>query len=398
MRMRLKTGAIGNKQDGNVLSLLLFIYCMALPFEEALTFSFGGILKIIGFLVIGWCFIAYYKTPIRLRKLHVIWPFLLWFGYSVISFFWCNDYSWWWYFIKLYFSQILLILMVTVFQQFVNLEYIKNGVVTGALISAAVLIFLPTTSMLTVDGRRTMIVFGNEIDPNILSAIMMIALIITVERALKKQNDRLLMAMAIFLLMGILLTGSRGGVISTAVGIIVYFFLSFKERKVRRKAILIALAVLIATMIIIPFLPKNLIGSRFAWKNLLGLEEYEMGAHNRWTIWSYALPLALNKPVLGYGCGNFFYAISSVYRKTASHNLFVLLLIESGIVGLSLFVTGLWRIFRTVRKQKDHSTIALLSSVGVMCLTLDAISAKFFWISLIIAILSFGDSKKLYDV
>lgn len=397
MRLRLRTGATGSAQYDKPLSLLLFIYCLALPFEEALTFSFGGILKIIGFLVVGWCIIAHYKTPIKIRKLRIVLPFLWWFIFSAVSIIWCKDYTWWWYFIKLYASQIVLVLTITSYQQFVDLAYIKNGVVTGAVISAAVLAFLPTTSMLTADGRRTMIVFGNELDPNILAAIMMIALIITAERIIQKQNNRLQIGMAAFLLLGILLTGSRGGVISTAVGGITYFLLSVKDRKVRRKVMLLASAVLMAIIIIFPFLPENLVGSRFTWKHLFGFDEYESGAHNRWTIWEHALPLSLNKPVFGYGCGSFFYAISTVYRKTASHNLYVLLLIEGGIVGLSLFAAGQWRAFKTARKHRNYAVITLLLSVGVMSLTLDAISAKFFWISLLIAILSFGDSKGSYQ-
>lgn len=393
MRLQLRTGAIGSVQYDSVLSSLLFLYCLALPFEEALTFSFGGLLKIIGILVIGWCLVAHYRTPIKMRNLHIVMPFFWWFVLAAVSVVWSKDHTWWWYFIKLYASQIILMLTIASYQQFIDLEYIKNGVVTGAVISAAVLTFLPTTSMLTSDGRRTMIVFGNDLDPNILAAIMMIALIITAERIIQKQNNRLLIGLAAFLLLGILLTGSRGGVISTAIAGITYFFLAVKDRRVRRKVMLLTLVAVVAIIIIFLFLPESLVGSRFTWKHLFGFDEYESGAHNRWTIWKHALPLSLNAPLLGYGCGGFFYAIATVYRKTASHNLYILLLIEGGIVGLSLFAAGQWRAFKAVRKHKNCAITTLLLSVGVMSLTLDAISTKFFWISLIIAILSVGPYK-----
>ena len=64
---------------------------------------------------------------------------------------------------------------------------------------------------------------------------------------------------------------------------------------------------------------------------------------------------------------------------------------------MSLFAAGQWRAFKTARKHRNYAVITLLLSVGVMSLTLDAISAKFFWISLLIAILSFGDSKGSYQ-
>ena len=395
MRLRLKTGAIGNAQYDKVLSALLFLYCAAMPFEEALAFSFGGILKIIGFLVIGWCLLAHYKTRIRLRKLFFVLPFFWWFMFSLLSVAWSKDHTWWWYFIKTYASQIILLMTIVSYRQFVNLEHLKNGVVTGAVIAAAVLIVMPMASTLTEDGRRTMIVFGNELDPNILAAVMMVALIITVERIIQKRSGTLLIVLAAFILLGILLTGSRGGLIATAVGGVTYLVINVKNGKIRNKVMLLTLAAVIAVAIVVALLPDQLISSRFSWKSLFGFDEYESGAHNRWTIWKYALPLSLNAPIVGYGCGGFFYAIATVYRQTASHNLYILLLIEGGLVGLSLFVAGLLRIFRSACKHKNHAMIALLMSVGVMSLTLDAISTKFFWMALIIATLTLGDPNEL---
>lgn len=388
MQMQLRTDAIGSVRYDKVLSALLFLYCLAMPFEEALVFSFGGIMKLIGFAVIGWCLLAHYKTTIKVRNLHLILPFFWWFIFSILSAVWSKDHTWWWYFIKVYASQILLVLVIASYQQFVNVEYLKNGVVSGAVIAAAIIVFLPTSSMLTEEGRRTIIIFDNQFDPNILASIMMMALIITLDRIFEKKKNKLLMVMAALILLGILLTGSRGALISTVVGVVVYFMLRVKDRKLRRNALLIALAAVAAIAIVVTFLPEELISSRFTWESIFGFDEYEEGSHNRWTIWEHALPLSLNAPILGYGCGNFFYAIATVYRETASHNLYILLLIEGGIVGLSIFSFGLLRLFRASCKVQGHFLISVLVALGVMSLTLDAVTYKYFWIGIIVAVLS----------
>ena len=387
MQKQLKMDAIGSTQYDKVLSTLLFIYCLALPFEEALVFSFGGIFKIIGIAVIGWGIVAHFKATIKLRDLSLILPFVLWFFFSFFSVIWSKDRNWWSYFIKLYAAQILLVLVITSYQRFINLEYIKNGVVVGAFIAAGILIFLPSTSVLTADGRRTMIIFGNEFDPNILAAIMMIALIITIDRVFQRNRKTLMLLLAAFILLGLLLTGSRGGLIATVVGVFTYFMLGVKDQNIRRKVLLGVPMMVVLVAIVTTFLPESLIG-RFSWKSIFGFDEYNQGSHNRWTIWEYALPLSLNAPLLGYGCGNFFYAIATVYRQCASHNLYILLLIEGGIVGLGMFVAGLCRVFKAACKYKRYATVALLLAVGVISLTLDATTGKFFWVSLAIAVLT----------
>ncbi len=387
MQIQLKTDAIGNTQYDKVLSMLLFVYCLALPFEEALVFSFGGIMKLIGVAVIGWCLLAHSKETIKVWDLRLVLPFFWWFLFSIVSVLWSKDYSWWWYFVKVYASQILFLLLIVSYQRFVDLEYMKNGIVVGAAIAAAILIFMPTSTMLTEEGRRTMILFGNEFDPNILASIMMIALIITMDRIFQKKRMSLIL-LAAMMLLGILLTGSRGGLISTVVGVVVYLLMCAKDRKARRNVIVTAMAAMAVVAIVVSFLPENLISSRFTWESILGFDEYEEGGHNRWTIWENALPLFLNSPIWGYGCGNFFYAIATVYRECASHNLYILLLIEGGLLGLGVFISGLRRIFKAAWTYKQYAIIAMLFCVGIMSLSLDAATNKFFWVSLVIAVLT----------
>ena len=47
------------------LNFLLQLYCILLPFEEALAGSFGSVVKLVGVLIIGYILIVYRKLTFR---------------------------------------------------------------------------------------------------------------------------------------------------------------------------------------------------------------------------------------------------------------------------------------------------------------------------------------------
>ena len=60
----------------------------------------------------------------------------------------------------------------------------------------------------------------------------------------------------------------------------------------------------------------------------------------------------MKSPIIGYGSGNFFSAIATVYKECASHNMYILLLVEEGLVGLLIFGCGLFGIFKQLYKKQ----------------------------------------------
>lgn len=393
MRMRLKMGATGEQRSDKFLSFLLFMYCALLPMEEALASSFGSILRLVGVAVMGYCVIAFLRQKIKLKELQLLLPFLVWILYSFLTVIWCEEYSWWIYFFQIYAFQILFVLVVLSYQRFVDLNYIKNGLITGATLAAGILIFFPAESMLTDDGRRTIIMFGNEFDPNILAGIIMVALVVLADRAFNKRSSKMFF-LAIFLSVGLLYTGSRGALISTVAGLGYYFLQHMRNRGTRQRSLLLVVIGIAIAVTVLLILPEELFLSRFTLDSLLGLEDYRRGGHNRWTIWKYALPLVEGAPILGYGCGNFFEVIETVYRQCASHNLYILLLIENGIIGLFIFAVGLFRMLNAARREKDYLAMTLLVSICIMSLTIDSITCKFFWVGMILAIASITKHKE----
>lgn len=134
----------------------------------------------------------------------------------------------------------------------------------------------------------------------------------------------------------------------------------------------------------VAILPTDLIESRFSRETILGLNERELGSHNRYDIWLAACELFTKSPIWGFGCGNFINSIALIYsRQCAAHNMYILLLIEGGLIGFSLFAKYVYSIWKSLMRYCDYLTISLLSATLLMSLSLDALPYKFFWITLI---------------
>jgi O-antigen ligase len=97
------------------------------------------------------------------------------------------------------------------------------------------------------------------------------------------------------------------------------------------------------------------------------------------------------KPLLGVGAGAFAAAVEPVVGARASHNVFLAVLVEQGIVGFLTFAALLlacaWRISHAPAQQRRFWTIiAITWLIGALSLSWQ--SAKITW--LLISLLSTG--------
>lgn len=400
MQQQLKTVVTGNKPKNlqkfdSVLSMLLFLYCAFLPFEEALATSFGSVLRWLGILIIGYCIVRYHSYRVNVRKFRLLAPFALWMVFSVLSIVWSKDIDWWIYFTMIYVMQLVFVVFVVAYYKRINITYMQNGLIVGATVASAILTFAPQISEFTEDGRRTVIVFGQELDPNIVASIIMLGAFACLGRIFSKEKRKnIYTVLLIFLTVGILFTGSRGALISFVVGFGLLLFLKMKNKENRKYVLILIVIAIISVIIALNFMPEELLSSRFSKETLFGVDEYERGSHNRYTIWLHAFELFIKSPIIGYGSGNFFSAITTVYRECASHNMYILVLIEEGIIGLAIFGYGLINIVVQLYKKHLYTSLAMFTSVCVMAMTLDSITTKYFWVALTITIISINSSKQ----
>lgn len=365
-----------------IITYLLVLYCCLMPFEEALASSFGSILKIVGMLLIAYIliqnrgnwFFSKYQCSL-----------FLWIVYMFISIAWVSSIQWWQYFFRIYIVQIVfLCVMEMVPVKCIDMTMVRKSFIFGGCIASAIMIMFPASSGFTDEGRRTIMLLGSTLDPNVVASIILLGAQISIGEFYKVQRRSIkFILLTVWQLVGILLTGSRGALLAFIVGFTIETILKLSHKGERTKAVWISILGIIASIFIVGILPENLLQTRFSKENILGLNELASGSHNRYTIWKYAGELIKKNPIFGYGCGNFFSAIAMVYRTCASHNLYILLMVEGGIIGILLFGRYVWKILRDLFRQQDFSTLALLLTVLIMAFSLDSITYKYFWMALI---------------
>lgn len=370
---------------GKLISLLFVIYCILMPFEEAIAFGFGSVLKIVGIALIGSSLFFY----IGRKPSGTISPLLMWLLFMLISVLWAESTYYWNAFVTIYVGQVaLLIAMELVDVRDFQIKWINMGLIITGCVASYVLVKFPASSMLTEEGRRTIMINGTTIDPNILAAIIILGLHIATNFFLNIASliKRIVFGgLALFMLYGILLTGSRGALIAFVVSFGLKIFYEGKlSGTARKKSINLILWAVIGVFIMVSILPEELIESRFSKDTILGLNEREQGSHNRYDIWLAATNLFVMSPIWGYGCGNFINSIALVYsRQCAAHNIYVLLLIEGGLFGFMLFAKYVYSMWKSLVKNKEYLTVSILAATLLMSMSLDALPYKFFWITLI---------------
>lgn len=371
-------------ENGNdiILSFLIALYFLLLPFEEAFATPIGTINSIIGLFLIFYILIKYRNGsfPVNIFSISII----IWLGYLAISSFWSYYINWWFYFFKIYLGQVcfLLILSIVPFEKY-NFSFIEKIAMLTGVVVTAILVLFPDKSSLEVQNRRTIIINGTELDPNILSAIMGIGALFSIkgifDSKLLKAIFRTLILFVI--VVGVFLTGSRGGLLALAFSIFVYLLLELKNKRNRYKVAICFLIIIIAIIVAIFCLPKELL-ERFKLENLFGLTETNPFYHTRFNIWKYAIQSWSLKPLFGYGCGNFFRAIEITYKQCASHNMFILQLTEGGLFGLIIFLIPVVSILYKIIKNKNYINIPIFVFIIFMGLTLDNLQNKYFWFGL----------------
>lgn len=252
-----------------------------------------------------------------------------------------------------------------------DFEAIFNGLLGGALL-VSVLVFLQFVVVWIMgmgeEGAKTAplqyllfngryhLTFGN---PNFMGAYLAICLPIGVWRALKEKK---IWAGVILMIVGIVLSGSRGAMLGAAAGVLGLGYLrslSFLSKGVVVMAIMAA------------FFYVNSRGSLY---------------EDRGTIWGAGVRAFGQRPILGWGLENFEYAYKAVIREPwllnvkvdRAHNELIEVLVGSGISGILAYLFLLGVIF----KYLNGLGRAVLASFIVLSLTnvLSITSYIVFWI------------------
>lgn len=369
-------------------------YAVLIPFGKAFSLlpgPFGGVSSLLG-LLLGATLLAQLVTTrkggVRLPLAVPVW--LAFLALSAFSMFWSIAPTATYLDLRVFGSQVLLFVALTLtrFDER-SLRLFATSLMAGGV--AVVGYGLAQITLLGgLPGRRTgpgdgAPRFGDDLlGANNEAAALLLPLAIALTRALTESGRSRLVhgAFTLLLMFGILMTGSRGGLLSTFVVIAVVLWLG-TIRRAFKVATAVTVVLLVAVVLVVQ--PGGF-GRRQV--------DNQTNSSGRTDIWAVGANACEEYCLVGSGWGTF----PEVYREhlaaTAEarvqergatfepHNIFLLAVVEVGLPGLVLLVVGLvvslvsaWRLPEALRAPPAAALVATVLS----SFFLSNMKFKFFW-------------------
>ncbi len=288
----------------------------------------------------------------------------------------------------------------------VQIAIVAGGVVIGAY----ALVLLLRGSALPVHGtqqRFSLVTNPDQTDPNQLAASLLLPLLLAVDLVIWGRGPwvpprtwRLVGAVSCFLIVvAIFLTGSRGGVIATVIGLVLVLVLAGRWYPEVRRSILRFLAGTLLTVCLVAFVSLAVVhlSPEGSWVDqriapLQRLTNGAEGSSGRTEIWTAGLQACRLYCGLGAGLGNFPVVFTDVFATSGAgrnvglyrpgHDLYLELAVETGVVGLTLL--GLAVAAEWMALRRAGTIAAALGATLVALLAVDAFESfiwfKYFWL------------------
>ncbi|MDD5589558.1 MAG: O-antigen ligase family protein [Candidatus Portnoybacteria bacterium] len=215
-------------------------------------------------------------------------------------------------------------------------------------------------------GGDIMRAFGSFPDPHMLSFFLGMILPLVVAGAMgSKKNQLLLFFLAGFIFLVLLATFSRGGYLGIVAAFVSMIFLGWRSFSGPVKVKIIMAGILIFFLIIALAQP---VLERFFSSFFLS----EGSSISRLEIWRNSWQVFISNPILGVGLGNYpRYAdpLASYRTPITSHNLYLDLLVETGILGFFawflLLAGSFYQLLKFIRSRKsEHSSFLAIGLFG----------------------------------
>ena len=154
----------------------------------------------------------------------------------------------------------------------------------------------------------------------------------------------------------ILLSGSRGGLICLATALGAYYLLESRQRLIKKLVgvTIVYVCAVVALIIISYLLPEG--SADILLSKITGKFFQEHNVHMEYTsgrfgLWTAALPEFFRSPIFGTGWRSFIPLFGG-----NSHNDFLLYLVTTGVIGVSLYVWVFMRMIKAVSRYRSVDT------------------------------------------
>lgn len=305
------------------------------------------------------------------------------------------------------FVQLLFVTFISVSIISKKIDIFKNAIY--AYLAGAIIIYFISIYKIIINGYNfaRLNAFGTPGEEAHYGIILSIAFIIIVVLLKDKNNLLLKIFLLTNLILGIILSQTRSSWLAVTFIIIIDILLFNKSKN--RFIFIIMIALVIFALI-------NFINTNYSFKiveliNSRILNAIETGGAGRVEIWDTALPLIKEKPIFGFGFDTFSYVYNYQYIKDvvlprgehrAAHNIYLTIIIENGIMGLIIFLSGIFILIKNNLKIKhaknsQYFQIALYTLLGVLIIGffIDILYRKYFWfvISLSLSMMKLKNSN-----
>lgn len=320
--------------------VLFYLFFLIVFFSNLTTWQiYGDITGFNVFMVLFVVFVAF--TLLNFTKYYglaqnksIYIPLLIFFGWwffrSLLSYsnpLFYNTELWQW------------ILLFILFTNYISQDIRTGYVALFAYVLSAmiiVIIYYFGNNVLYESGRLTVFKDSN---PNTIGSITSNALLIIVFLVLKNVLEwgkfRFLLLLAIpGLFVTMIETGSRGSLVYLSFGLICY--LIFSKIKFLLKISVAFVLLFVSSLAYLYLSTSEIFQNRWIYADI-----WQLGGRSY--LWLSSFKLFLEKPIIGYGDGGFWTLIHK-----DPHNLYLVLLVTSGVIGFFLFSIFLYRIFNLV--------------------------------------------------
>lgn len=262
-------------------------------------------------------------------------------------------------------------------------------IISSLCMLSVVLYQMGIDTVLTLGGRAQ----ATLNDPNLAALYLIVSMtIIAISRIHSGGNVLINLPMAIVLL-ALILTASRGGILSTLLSVAIVLLLSVLSARIKEILVFTSLGLLFALGFFWLYYSSDVLS--FAVERVTTIGTEGDGTSYRLFLWKSAFEMWTLNPIIGVGIGQFIPYSPEVYGFSLSnipHNTYLSFLTETGIIGFLAFswfpVLILVRLIIGLLTTRDQHYFYLL--IGLIAIAIQAISInieniRFIWLFLMLA-------------
>ena len=252
---------------------------------------------------------------------------------------------------------------------------IQSIYIGGFLFALCILISNPDITGMSVMNRMDVKYLNTTINANGISYIIIPGILIGLHKIILSNNINKFkhIILVCIMLYPIFYSMSRGGFLALFIGtlFVILHYIKYYSIKINVVKIMsIILTIIILTITTYSFIPQNIQNRLFSFTS------YEL--NNRDALWEQAFTLAKNNLV--FGSGYSFYWENTGYSY-GSHNLFIDLLVSTGLIGAILMVLVL---FLVIIKSKKNLILYSFLTTSIVNSMVESGNSYSFWIPIII--------------